>query len=173
MRRRHWIGGLAGALLGAAHAAPSGPPAALRLQGEARMRWFGLTLYDIRLWADTPLRPDWWEQDLGLELIYARALRGRDIAQRSLDEMRRQGPIAEARAARWLDWMQDSFPDVAPGDRLAGRLRPGRGAAFSHNERPRAEIDDPEFARLFFGIWLSPRTSEPALRRQLLGLTSS
>ena len=28
---------------------------------------------------------------------------------------------------------------------------------------------DAEFARLFFGIWLSPRTSEPALREALLG----
>ena len=28
---------------------------------------------------------------------------------------------------------------------------------------------DAEFTRLFFGIWLSPRTSEPRLREALLG----
>ena len=31
-----------------------------------------------------------------------------------------------------------------------------------------AAIDDAELARLFFGIWLSPQTSEPALRSALL-----
>jgi hypothetical protein len=32
------------------------------------------------------------------------------------------------------------------------------------------EVRDATFARLFFGIWLSPRTSEPQLRAALLGL---
>ena len=32
------------------------------------------------------------------------------------------------------------------------------------------EVADAEFARLFFGIWLSPRTSEPQLRQALLAL---
>jgi hypothetical protein len=31
------------------------------------------------------------------------------------------------------------------------------------------DIADAEFARLFFGIWLSPRTSAPALRQALMG----
>jgi hypothetical protein len=39
---------------------------------------------------------------------------------------------------------------------------------FLLNGQPAGEIRDPEFARLFFGIWLSPRTSEPAMRRALL-----
>jgi hypothetical protein len=32
----------------------------------------------------------------------------------------------------------------------------------------RASIDDPEFSRYFFGIWLSPHTSEPKMRGELL-----
>jgi len=31
------------------------------------------------------------------------------------------------------------------------------------------EVKDAEFARRFFGIWLAPSTSEPALRQTLLG----
>ena len=30
------------------------------------------------------------------------------------------------------------------------------------------EVPDAEFARLFFGIWLSPQTSEPGLRAELI-----
>jgi len=32
------------------------------------------------------------------------------------------------------------------------------------------EIRDPEFAEAFFAIWLDPRTRDPELRQQLLGL---
>jgi hypothetical protein len=46
---------------------------------------------------------------------------------------------------------------------------PGRGAQFYYNGRPTSEIRDPEFARLFFGIWLSEQTPAPKLRAALLG----
>jgi len=39
---------------------------------------------------------------------------------------------------------------------------------FLLNGKPYGEVRDPEFAPLFFGIWLSPATSEPALRQSLL-----
>ena len=46
--------------------------------------------------------------------------------------------------------------------------RPGQSARFFFNGVLRGEVADAEFTRLFFGIWLSPNTSEPALRKQLL-----
>jgi hypothetical protein len=59
---------------------------------------------------------------------------------------------------------------VAAGDRLTGIHLPGQGARFLANGRPTADVNDPEFARLFFGIWLSDKTPEPQLRLALLGL---
>jgi hypothetical protein len=41
------------------------------------------------------------------------------------------------------------------------------------NDKPIGNIDDAEFARAFFAIWLDPKTSEPSLRKQLLGLNAS
>jgi hypothetical protein len=42
----------------------------------------------------------------------------------------------------------------------------------SHNANPDAgEVADAEFANLFFGIWLSPRTSAPGFRQALVGDT--
>ena len=35
------------------------------------------------------------------------------------------------------------------------------------------DVRDPLFAKLFFGIWLSPQTSEPQLRRALLAQEKS
>ncbi len=65
--------------------------------------------------------------------------------------------------------MKRLFPDVHAGDRITGVHRPGEGAAFFVNGRAVGEVRDSRFAQLFFGIWLSPRTSQPSLRAALLG----
>ncbi len=146
---------------------------AARLLGQGTLRFLGLAIYDARLWVGPdgldPAR--WAERPLALELVYARQLVGARIAERSLQEMRRQADPAPQQAQAWLAAMTRLFPDVRAGDRLTGLLRPGEGAAFFHNGVPRGELADTSFARLFFGIWLAPQTSEPALREQLLGGT--
>ena len=106
---------------------------------------------------------------LALELEYARALDGKAIAERSLKEMQGLGSIDAALAERWLQQMRHIFPDVKKGDRITGVQRPGEAARFFVNGQPRGEVRDAEFTRLFFGIWLSPRTSQPRLREALLG----
>jgi hypothetical protein len=141
-----------------------------RLVGRGQLRFVGLRIYDARLWS--PARPtadDWASQPLALELQYARSLEGAQIAERSLQEMRRQGPIDQAAADRWLATMKITFPDVRDGDRVTGIYRPGVAARFFHNGSVRGEWPDPAKAQRFFGIWLSPQTSEPALREALFG----
>jgi len=141
-----------------------------RMAGEGRFRYFGLHIYDTRLWRkeawtgdDYPTRP------FGLELVYARELSGTAIAERSIEEMRRVGPFSTEQSDAWLKAMRAAFPDVRSGDRLMGVHRPGAPTRFFLNAQPTREVGDAEFARLFFGIWLSSRTSAPALRRALLG----
>ena len=141
-----------------------------RLQGQGRLRFMGLRIYDARLWTAPPaLRSDWTLAPLALELLYARSLDGNRIAERSLVEMQRQGEIESGKAARWLSAMKQVFPDVQAGERLTGVHLPGLGARFFVNGQLKGEVRDVEFARQFFGIWLSPGTSEPALREALLG----
>ena len=47
--------------------------------------------------------------------------------------------------------------------------RPGKGAEFFYRDASIGTIEDPQFARAFFSIWLDPRTSAPDLRAALLG----
>ena len=141
-----------------------------RLQGEATLRFIGMRIYHARLWTLPDFRSEkFGEQPLLLELDYLRDFKGSAIAERSLQEMRRVGHVSEAQALRWLEQMQRIFPDVKAGDRLTGQLLPGQGAAFWHNGRPIGRIPEAEYASLFFGIWLSPGTSEPDMRLALLG----
>jgi hypothetical protein len=65
--------------------------------------------------------------------------------------------------------MKALFPDVKEGDRLTGEYKPGHGATFYLGDRLLGTIADDAFAAAFFDIWLSPKTSEPGLRAQLLG----
>ena len=139
------------------------------LRGSATMRFLGLRIYDGRVWSAQPVHGDGAAQTLAIELIYARSLVGSLIAKRSIGEMRGIAPFSEAHSARWLQAMTALFPDVAAGDRLTGVQRPGQAARFFFNGALRGEVADAEFTRLFFGIWLSPKTSEPALRAQMIG----
>lgn len=133
------------------------------------MRFLGLRIYDARLWAGPQFKAaDFGDHPLALELTYHRPFKGTAIAQRSIDEIERQGELAPALAQRWQNALAALLPDVQPGDRLTGLYQPGQGMRFWRGEQPLGTIDDAELARRFFAIWLSPRTSEPGLRSALL-----
>ena len=141
-----------------------------RLVGQGRLTFFGLKVYDARLWAAPAFDPLRFEQQqFALALTYLRGLKGPLIAERSLKEMRSLPGFDASRESAWLTRMTELFPDVGDGDTLVGLNLPGVGARFTLNGQVRGQVDDALFARLFFGIWLSPKTSEPALRQALLG----
>ncbi|GAA0742315.1 chalcone isomerase family protein [Ideonella azotifigens] len=177
--RRHLLAALLTLPLWAQAATPASPPPAevrealgeaARAQGLGRMRFLGIAIYEIALWAATPVSAsDWTGKPLALEIRYAHGLDGAKIAERSLDEMQRQGGFSAAQGTAWLARMKELFPDVKPGDRITGVLEPSQAARFYVNGRAVGELRDAAFANRFFGIWLSEATSEPTLRQQLLG----
>jgi hypothetical protein len=126
-------------------------------------------VYDARLWTPVGFRHSTYTQfPFALELQYLRKLEGTAIASRSIDEMRRVGSFSDAQAQSWLVAMRELFPNVAAGDRITGVNLPSVGAEFWVNGQRMGVVKDPAFARLFFGIWLDERTSEPKMRAQLL-----
>jgi hypothetical protein len=190
MERRHCLQLLAGAaslaLAPALRAQPTPLPAAptevqtelpgARLQGSGRLRFFGLHIYDVQLWvapshpAEVAAREDYLRHAFMLELVYARGLEGRKIAERSIEEMERAGRLPPTQSQSWLAFMAQAFPNVEAGTRLSALHRPAEAVRFFVNGNAGAEIRDAEFARRFFGIWLAPQTSEPKMRLQLLGI---
>lgn len=173
--RRRLVAALAGWPLWTQAQSPEPPSevaAALtqpRLQGSGRLRFLGLHVYDARLWVQPGFRAEEHaKQPLAIELEYARTLYGRLIAERSVTEMKKVGEPSAAQAEAWQAEMTRLFPDVAKGDRLTGVQRPGEPSRFFLNGQLRGEVKDPAFGPLFFGIWLSPRSSEPALRQALI-----
>jgi hypothetical protein len=160
---------------GPARAQPAPAPmlsAALQdqtLSGSARLRYWGFDVYDARLYVAPGFDIQRFEdQRFGLELSYLRGFKGADIAERSIEEMKGLARLDPAQAQRWQAAMSALFPEVRRGDRLTGVHVPGSGARFYVNGQWLGEIADDAFSRLFFGIWLSPRTSQPRLREALI-----
>ena len=140
-----------------------------RLIGKGRLTVWGFQVYDARLWALPGFKPENLpSQPFALELAYLLDFASRDIAERSITEMRRSAAISEDQAKIWINEMLRVIPDIKKGDRVMGIHRPGTGAQLLVNGKSSGEIRDTEFARLFFGIWLSPKTSEPKVRAALL-----
>lgn len=139
----------------------------LTVRGSAVMRFFGLKVYDVRLW--TQMKPFTYADPFVVELVYDISLKGKDIADRSVKEMRAQGISDEMKLKRWGEEMARIFPDIKQGDTLIGVSLPGKEARFYNRDRLIATVPDPEFAKAFFDIWLSEKTSEPKLRVKLLG----
>lgn len=137
--------------------------------GSARMTYMLWDVYDATLYAP---EGKWHQnQPFALTLHYLRSLNGEAIADRSVEEMRKQGFSDEVRLAAWYSQMREIFPDVTKGTTLIGFYKPGGQTIFYENEQEIGVIHDPEFGEWFFNIWLSERTSEPKLRRKLLGLS--
>jgi len=134
----------------------------LQKYGSGELRRFGFLVYEAQLWAGTnPTKPP-----IALQLTYKRDIAGVKIVNASVDHMRDLG-ASEQQLALWGPAMARIFPDVKPGDQIVGIYMPG-AAKFLYNNREVGQINDAEFARFFFGIWLDPRTTEPRLRLRLL-----
>lgn len=145
--------------------------AGLSVRGEGLLSFIGLKVYDIRLW--TVGKAHSFNESFALELVYGMAFKGKDIADRSIAEMRKQGFNDEAKLMRWGAEMARIFPDIKKGDALIGVFVPGKEARFFSRDKLIASIPDPEFAKAFFDIWLSEKTSEPKLREKLLGVSTN
>ena len=138
------------------------------LIGSGRLRYFGLSVYDASLWALPDFKSTHFSQQrFALCLTYLRAFTASDIAQRSIQEIRRLHEVAPDTARVWLTALQEVLPDVTVGDRITAVHPPG-GATFWHQGRKTGGISDTAFGDKFFAIWLSESTSEPRLRSALL-----
>lgn len=104
-----------------------------------------------------------------LSLEYYYAIDGKSIADKSVQEMRKQGFTDEVKLAAWNVQMKSIFPDVKPGTVLSAIYMPGKETIFYRGNDVLGSIRGDAFAQAFFNIWLGEKSSAPELRRALLG----
>lgn len=137
-----------------------------KLVGEGKLKYFVWHIYDASLYAEGEFS---FDKPFYLTLNYKRNLDGEKIADRSAEEIRGLSFKDEVKLAGWHSQMRDIFPDVNDGSTLTGVYQPNKLTEFYYGDQLVGTIKDPEFGKWFFGIWLNENTSEPELRKQLLG----
>lgn len=138
-----------------------------KVTGQDRYTYMVFDVYDARLYAPEGQ----WKADgpYALSLSYLRRLKGEKIAERSAEEMRKQGMKDEVKLAAWYSQMKEIFPDVEKGTTLTGVHLPNKETRFYKNNERIGIIKDPAFGEWFFGIWLAQNTTAPTFRKNLIG----
>lgn len=123
-----------------------------------------LTAYTATLWTDAP---DWsMDTPFALTLQYGMGFDTEDLVSRTLKEIKHVDPGFDG-TAKLTPELNTAFPPVKSGDRITALYVPGKPVSFYRNGSATGSIDA-DFAKDFFGIWLSPKTSDTALRAELL-----
>jgi hypothetical protein len=76
----------------------------------------------------------------------------------------------EALLSKWYEQMREIFPNVKEGENITGVFDKNQHSHFFYQGKLIGTIEDKVFGQSFFGIWLHEKTSEPDMRKQLLGL---
>lgn len=164
------------AMLGPAMAAPVQKPPELagvihatKPYGSGSISWLFITAYDAILWTDAQ---NWsYAKPFALSLRYHMSFSSKEIVDRTIKEMHKVAPdVSAQRLAHIRAMLGPLFPSVTNGDVITALYRPGEPTAFFKNGNPLGVSDDTGFAKPFFDIWLSPKTSERHLRKKLLHL---
>jgi len=127
-----------------------------------------ITAYDTELWTDAAQ----WSMNapFALTLRYHIGFSSRYLINRTLREMKGVDPaLTDADIARYRKAMA-FFAPASSGDEMTMLYQPGQPVRFFKNGAPTGEVSEPGFAQDFFGVWLSPNTSDPDLRKSLLNL---
>lgn len=137
-----------------------------KIVGSGRFSVLFWDIYDATLYAQDGT----WQENkpYALALTYLRELDAQAIAERSIEEMRKQGVNDDEKLAQWLQKMSELFPDVEENTVLTGIADDNGHTQFYQGEQFLGYVEDPDFTRCFFGIWLNENTSEPKFRKQLL-----
>ncbi|MGI2257871.1 chalcone isomerase family protein [Shewanella sp. GXUN23E] len=134
-------------------------------RGQMSLLWF--ELYRAGLFTPSgQYRPG--DYPVRLEIDYLRDIDATDLLKATVEQWQHLGYTSSA-IVRWQRALAGLWPDVQQGQSLAFDCQSADSGQFYFNGKPLGTVAEPGFADAFLAIWLSPDTSRPALRAQLLG----
>ncbi|MGO2497182.1 chalcone isomerase family protein [Vibrio litoralis] len=138
----------------------------LQLVGEARMTYLFWDIYDARLYNPSG---DYTTQGLPLllSLSYLRDFKAKDIIKATNEQWQHLGK--QSLVGQYDQELMALWPDIKQGDTLSVLVENNQTSAFFYNGKKLGVIRDPSFTESFIAIWLSPNTSHPKVRKQLIG----
>jgi len=101
------------------------------------------------------------------EINYLRDITRNELIQRTVEQWQHL-KVKPDLYEKHLTKLQAIWPNITNGDTLALLVTTDKSVFYFNNDFI-GDIQDPQFGSLFLDIWLSEKTSQPALRKKLLG----
>ncbi|MFT5758348.1 MAG: hypothetical protein ACI9LM_003087 [Alteromonadaceae bacterium] len=101
------------------------------------------------------------------EIEYLKDITAAELIKRTIEQWYHLEK-AESQYLPYIAKLTSIWPDIKSGDKLTLLKQNGR-SVFYFNHVKIGIIEQDEFSALFLDIWLSPKTSQKALRTELLG----
>ena len=138
-----------------------------KLIGEGTLKVLMWEVYDLRLFTDgTPFS---WSDKFMLEFDYSRELKKESVIDASLKEFKLQPNVTDKNIEAWKVYLEQVIQSVQKGTKASIMWVPEGQIVFNYEGSTPSTIENEDFARAFFNIWLGEKTSRPKLRSQLLG----
>jgi hypothetical protein len=134
--------------------------------GEGRMEYLFWDVYDATLYTpsgDYALG----EHPVKFKLTYLRDFDAKDIVKATNEQWEHIGK--KNLVGKYDEVLLSIWPNIGKGDSLTLITDKEGKSTFLHNDSEVGVIDDVSFSSDFLAIWLGKNTSEPALRKKLLG----
>lgn len=108
------------------------------------------------------------QQPVALEIHYLRDIKASALVKQTLKEWDSLG-VSSTTYLPFVEPLKALWPDIKKGDSLIFIVLPDGSNTFYYNSEELGGLDHPQFGQYFLDIWVSPNTSRPELRAQLLG----
>lgn len=131
------------------------------------MSWLFIDIYQASLYStDGTYQLQAYPQ--ALKIDYKRSISKNTLIEATAKQWQ-DLPLTATRYQPWLNALDRLWPDIEKGDSLLFLVEKNGQGVFYHNEILLGGINSREFSAAFLSIWLSKQTTEPALRKQLIG----
>ncbi|WP_064435593.1 chalcone isomerase family protein [Pseudoalteromonas neustonica] len=134
--------------------------------GTSRFEYIFWDVYDATL-ATTTGQYEFPQHPTKLSLTYLRDFAAKDIVKATNEQWRYLGKNQLVK--KYDDKLLAIWPDIKEGETLTFITTETGIGTFYHQNKELGSIKDVNFADDFLSIWLSENTSEPKMRKQLLG----
>jgi hypothetical protein len=140
----------------------------LKKVGEGDMSWMFIDIYRATLFTEKgTYQASNYPQ--ALSITYLKNINKNKLLDATKDQWLLQNFDA-VKVEHWLKTLSQIWPDIQTNDTLLFYVSENKQGTFYYNERQIGSISDRELSVAFLAIWLSDKTSQPKLRRQLLGI---
>lgn len=134
--------------------------------GTGQMQWAFFKIYTISLQTfDGIYKPGVFPQ--ALEITYHRDIPSKRLVNATRDQLKHIA-YTHPDLENWMQQLSDFWPDINKGERLRFEVDQEQNNVFFHNGQTIGSVANAEFSYAFLSIWLSPKTSEPDLRQELI-----